>query len=367
VIGGGIAAAWLVQELEAVGREVTVLERDAVATGASGNPGGLVMPRIDADESPAALFYRDAFLHAADRYARSGAFEPCGGLLRSDEERFATISAFGQWPEASFSWCDGSVHIPSAGVLRPKDFVERALAETPIIRAEAAGLRREEDGWHLLDTGGDTHGPFAAVVVASGGWGFSGLPLPLAPKPGQVDVFDATPPGTAITDGAYVAPLGARMIAGASYRRDGDLDPEVLAEDSASNREAAARLSGSDPGMPAESRASIRATTPDRHPLAGPLYDDARAIAAYQGLAQGLKTDYPEAPYRPGLYVLAGLGSRGLVTAPILAGHVASQIGGGISPLSRQGAGLVHPGRFLIRAIRRREIEAGRRPRNLRS
>ena len=70
-----------------------------------------------------------------------------------------------------------------------------------------------------------------------------------------------------------------------------------------------------------EARAAIRATTPDRLPLAG-------------------------AAGAPGLFVLIGLGSRGFVLAPLLAQHVAAVALALPSPLPLDLARLTTPARF---------------------
>ncbi|HEX7946638.1 MAG TPA: FAD-dependent oxidoreductase, partial [Phenylobacterium sp.] len=79
---------------------------------------------------------------------------------------------------------------------------------------------------------------------------------------------------------------------------------------------------------PLDGRASVRAVTPDRLPLAGPLGE-------------------------PGLFILTGFGSRGFSLAPLLAEHVAALALGAPSPISRPAAELVAPDRFARRAARR--------------
>ena len=69
---------------------------------------------------------------------------------------------------------------------------------------------------------------------------------------------------------------------------------------------------------PAQSRTAVRATTPDRLPLAGAAGPD-------------------------GLFVLGGLGSRGLCAAPLLAEHVAALAAGASSPLPSELAARVAP------------------------
>ena len=69
-----------------------------------------------------------------------------------------------------------------------------------------------------------------------------------------------------------------------------------------------------------DSRVSLRLAVPDRQPLAG-LLDE-------------------------GVSVLAGLGARGMVTAPLLGEHVASRILNLPSPLDQGMASVVNPKRF---------------------
>ena len=65
----------------------------------------------------------------------------------------------------------------------------------------------------------------------------------------------------------------------------------------------------------------MRATTPDRLPIAGAL--------------------------APGLLVLTGLGSRGFCAAPLLAEHVAALALGAPSPLPAALAARIDPQRFV--------------------
>jgi tRNA 5-methylaminomethyl-2-thiouridine biosynthesis bifunctional protein len=71
----------------------------------------------------------------------------------------------------------------------------------------------------------------------------------------------------------------------------------------------------------------VRATTPDRMPLAGQV--------------------------APGLFVLGGLGSRGFTLAPLLAEQVAALALGAPSPLQQPLARTVSPDRFAERSARR--------------
>jgi tRNA 5-methylaminomethyl-2-thiouridine biosynthesis bifunctional protein len=130
--------------------------------------------------------------------------------------------------------------------------------------------------------------------------------------------------------GGYLLPTREGALFGATHDRD-DTDLAVRAADHARNL---ATLAQARPGLAErlagaalEGRAAIRATTPDRLPIAGAL--------------------------EAGLFALTGFGSRGFSLAPLLAEHVAALTLGAASPLAADLAPLVEPGRFRRRAARR--------------
>lgn len=93
-------------------------------------------------------------------------------------------------------------------------------------------------------------------------------------------------------------------------------------------------------------RASLRCTTRDYLPLAGPVEDIQATLEAGR---QQTPTD-PVAT--PGLFLCSGFGSHGITTTPLLADHLASLVAGGISPLEAGNTRLVAPGRFLLRRMK---------------
>jgi tRNA 5-methylaminomethyl-2-thiouridine biosynthesis bifunctional protein len=103
------------------------------------------------------------------------------------------------------------------------------------------------------------------------------------------------------------------------------------------------------------SRASLRATTPDRAPIAGLLPKADAWLRQYAALAHGGKaaTDAP-APAHYGVYVVGGLGARGLTLAPLMGERIASEMCGEPPMLSQRALDAIHPARFLHRALKRR-------------
>ncbi|HYA58867.1 MAG TPA: bifunctional tRNA (5-methylaminomethyl-2-thiouridine)(34)-methyltransferase MnmD/FAD-dependent 5-carboxymethylaminomethyl-2-thiouridine(34) oxidoreductase MnmC, partial [Burkholderiaceae bacterium] len=92
-----------------------------------------------------------------------------------------------------------------------------------------------------------------------------------------------------------------------------------------------------------------RCVSKDRLPLAGAL-PDAPAILRDRDHYRG--AHLPDLPRLAGLFCLSALGSRGLVLAPLLGEHLASQIAGEPAPIEAALAAAVDPARFLLRQLR---------------
>ncbi len=99
-------------------------------------------------------------------------------------------------------------------------------------------------------------------------------------------------------------------------------------------------------------RCAIRAYSPDHLPLCGPVPDFSLYQSSYEMLKHGPKHQkFDPAPYQPNLYVVAGLGARGFLTAPLLADTLAALIAGSPLPVTGEVYESLHPGRFMIRKL----------------
>jgi tRNA 5-methylaminomethyl-2-thiouridine biosynthesis bifunctional protein len=263
---------------------------------------------------------RDAARFA--RIAGSGLFEPAALALLGPE---AVAARLGEPAPAALDQAE-------ALVIEPAAVMEAWTGET--LRATVAAIRREGDAWSLVDAQGHEITRAGAVIVAAGmGSGALAAGLPLRPVRGQASWTDGGPPVAAAAWGGYVLPTRSGLLFGATHDRE-DTDTGVRETDHARNlatlRATLPELAGRIAGQSLAGRAAVRATTPDRLPIAGP---------APEGDA--------------GLFVLTGFGSRGFSLAPLLAEHVAALALGAPSPLPQALAGLVAPGRFRERAARR--------------
>src|SRR5690606_21066407 len=92
VVGGGIAGCASAHALLRRGWQVTLVERhDHLGAEASGNPQGILYPRLSVEDSPLALFARTALCHALGVYpplwSLPGQGAPCGVLVLPESDR----------------------------------------------------------------------------------------------------------------------------------------------------------------------------------------------------------------------------------------------------------------------------------------
>lgn len=389
VIGGGIAGASLAYALKRRGAAVQLLEKGpAPGHGASGNPAALFMPRPALGTPPPGLFHWAAYLHALRFYGalerESGAsfFTRCGALQlaenEKEEERFRAMEARHVLPPALLRFCGAeeasrlagvpihraALHFPQAGTLRTQALLAALLEEMPCrFEAEVAKLQKRGGLLQALGRNSEVLGEAAHVVLATGAaidvLGAAAR-LPVQHIAGQVTAFAPTastvPLQTALAFGAYLLPAqGDMQLTGASFIK-GDLSTAPRADEDKENLAALSAMGfeGAEGACFLSARRSVRAATPDRMPLAGPLPDAAVFEEAYAGLRSGnLHLHYSPAPWEGGLSVLGTFGSRGFLTAPLAAEELATQLTGGISPLPRSLQAAVSPARFLVRDLRR--------------
>jgi tRNA 5-methylaminomethyl-2-thiouridine biosynthesis bifunctional protein len=220
----------------------------------------------------------------------------------------------------------GALDQTQALVVRPREILDAWLGAVRIARLDR--LERDIEGWRLLD-GERALILIADAVILAGALDARRLieGLPLSPVRGQASWTTGGETTLAAAWGGYAVPTDSGVLFGATHDRD-DATTEVREIDHARNRlTLAAGLPGMPDriaGSPLEGRAAVRAVTPDRLPLAGPIGP-------------------------PGLYVLSGFGSRGFTFAPLLAEHVAAEILGAPSPLPAAAAAMVSPSRFIKR------------------
>jgi tRNA 5-methylaminomethyl-2-thiouridine biosynthesis bifunctional protein len=330
VIGAGIAGAAAARALRALGRQVAVVETEAPGAGGSGFPTGLVTPRLDAGDAGIAALHAQALSRAGTLYRRIKGAVMAEGVLQlqgapRDAARFDKVAAQAVWPEGTMRALDaaqagtllgevsstGGLHMAYALAVRPRAVLDAWLDEVPIIPGRVDRIETSTTGWRLLDADGGLAAEAAQVVIAAG-WGSDALAPALGLKPvrGQADWISGVAPPGAVAWGGYVVPTSDGLLFGATHDR-GDVATDTRPDSTADNRRRLAErlpdLAARIAGLESRSRAAVRATTADRLPLVGEI--------------------------APGLFVLTGLGSRGLCLAPLLGEHLAATMSGTPSPL----------------------------------
>ncbi len=96
---------------------------------------------------------------------------------------------------------------------------------------------------------------------------------------------------------------------------------------------------------------SVRAACRDHLPLAGAAPDKTAQLAQYARMPQRKWEALPLAEDHAGLYVMSGLGSRGLCSAPLLAELMAAQLLDEPYPLSQSQLAVLSPNRHWVRKL----------------
>ncbi len=381
VVGAGLAGCSAAHALVRRGWEVTLIDRaERIAAGASGNHSGVVLPRLSADGGPEGRFYLTAFLDAVRRLDALG---PASGWRRSgvlqflDEKMARRLDALALPEEiatrltpaeasrlAATTIESGALLYPLGGWLSPPRLCRHLIENTGErltlrLATKVTTLERRDGSWHLRDDA-TTVAEAPLLVLANGADAARLFPelLPLRPVRGQLAYLRDEGHGPALPichQGYLVPPLDGLTTAGATYANDDEPQPRDADRDRILATLAAA-LPDWHRAPVAGERVAFRASSRDYLPVAGPLPDAGYWREAYRGLQHGLRRrarPWPPARHLPGLFVTSGHGSRGLVSCLPSAELIAAQIEGEPLPLSLDLAAALHPGRFLLRALKK--------------
>ncbi|WP_426494328.1 bifunctional tRNA (5-methylaminomethyl-2-thiouridine)(34)-methyltransferase MnmD/FAD-dependent 5-carboxymethylaminomethyl-2-thiouridine(34) oxidoreductase MnmC [Enterobacter ludwigii] len=390
IVGGGIASALLSLALLHRGWQVTLYcADDAPAKGASGNRQGALYPLLSAHDPALSQFFPVAFTFARRLYdALPVAFDHdwCGvtqlGWDEKSQQKIAHMLSLGLPLEIARAvnaqqitetagvdtGCDG-IHYPLGGWLCPADLTTAAIALaqsrglTVHYSRQVASLHHTEH-WNLHFTTGE-EAQHTCVVLANGhpiSQFNQTEKLPLYPVGGQVSHIPTSPALEKLQqvlcyDGYLTPqnPSNGHHCIGASYHR-GETDMRYSEDDQQQNRQ---RLINCFPQADwakevdisaGDARCGVRCATRDHLPMAGNVPDYEATLEAYQDLAENRDTAV-SAPVYPQLFMLGGLGSRGLCSAPLLAEVLAAQMSDEPVPLDSVTLAGLNPNRLWVRKL----------------
>lgn len=379
VLGAGLAGAAAAASLARRGWQVTVLDAgDTPASGASGLPAGLFCPHVSPDDSVLSRLSRSGVrtslqtlqqltgrqhLEAGVDWAHSGVLEhdlnqpaelPPEWLGQESAGRQWSLPAMaGQLAAARLPGDSRAVWHAQAGWVRPARLV-RALLAAPGIRwqgqAQIARLRQTATSlWQALDAQGRELAQAEMVVLALGpattglllASGLDAGQWEMQPIRGQVSVAGHTPatlaamPPFPVNGHGNLVPdfpasdsgqgPGRQWVMGSTFERDVTALPPSPQEQRSAHASNADKLAALLPACrpaldaffdapqlpPTWSR--VRCAAHDRIPVVGPAGRHAQDL--------------------PGLWVLSGLGSRGLTLSLLCGELLAARVHGEPLPL----------------------------------
>ncbi|MCF2195425.1 bifunctional tRNA (5-methylaminomethyl-2-thiouridine)(34)-methyltransferase MnmD/FAD-dependent 5-carboxymethylaminomethyl-2-thiouridine(34) oxidoreductase MnmC [Enterobacter hormaechei] len=390
IVGGGIASALLSLALLHRGWQVTLYCADeAPATGASGNRQGALYPLLSAHDPALFQFFPAAFTFARRLYdSLPVAFDHdwCGvtqlGWDEKSQQKITQMLSLGL-PEtiahavtaqqvAETAGVDtgcGGIQYPLGGWLCPAELTSAAIALgqsrglTVHYAHKVQSLSRTAH-WKLRFADGK-EAQHASVVLANGHHitqFTQTASLPVYPVGGQVSHIPTAPELSKLRqvlcyDGYLTPqnPSNGHHCIGASYHR-GETDMQYSEADQQQNRQ---RLVDCFPDASwakevdvseGQARCGVRCATRDHLPMAGNVPDYDATLEVYQDLADSKETAV-SAPVHPELFMLGGLGSRGLCSAPLLAEALAAQMSDEPVPLDRVTLAGLNPNRLWVRKL----------------
>jgi tRNA 5-methylaminomethyl-2-thiouridine biosynthesis bifunctional protein len=374
IIGGGISSACLSLALINRGYNVTLYCKDAsLGKGASGNQQGALYPLLNKQHNALSVLFANSFLYARNYVQcinQTHAFDfDLSGLLQLyyDQSASKKLDKIVEanlpltlveklTPEqtdklANIDIGQAALNYPLGGWLSPTQMV-RAIFEKAMqtgklsihFNQHLSAFEENKNGWSCHFKDKTVNHELLVLTTAMHTLNFKQCEaLPLSAARGQVTHIKSTPSLKALKltlcHEGYLTPINNGFhCMGATFKRH-NMDEQFSAQEQVDNK---LKLNKCIPNKPwaeqidtlhENANVGIRCTTRDHFPYMGALPNYQETKLFYQDANKKMPTD--NAPFHRNLFILSGLGSRGLNTAPLLAETLASQINHQPLPLSK--------------------------------
>lgn len=364
IIGGGICGVTLTHHLSNAGYNVTLVDQqNQILSAASGNPAAILDPYISIGESYEKSFHLEAYRYALQFYGSFGpdVFKP-NTLVKlatnaQQKKRFREIAK--QYDASILYFDKDRLIFPGSGLVTPNEMTGHfPNPECHLKNVNVNRLTKSHTGdWSIFCDKG-THLLDAEVVILSNSFGVNEITqsshLKLDKRAGQISYLrtNRNVENIYCSDGYLTppvnSPIGEVNIIGATFEKNNSLDISDIAHKENLQQ------------TPVElgdievlgGRRGIRAMSKDHLPVAGPapIYDE--YLDAYSEIHHGpLHKKFPSAPYHKNLFIAAGLGARGFVTAPLIAKYLTAILSGDHYPFDEAICHALHPARFIMRNL----------------
>lgn len=378
IIGAGIAGCSTAYALAKRDIDVTLIERNlTIAQAASGNPVAMLYPKYNTGNDPLNLLSIRGFEHtlklladAKDDYA---SYQLCGliqfAFNQREQDRLAQISTGenlqiidkAQASEiAGIPVEFGGLFLPNAGWINPVrlcEYLTQSSRINKVMSHEALTIKQSFQHWQVA-MHKKVYLEADAVVICNANdvANFHQTQdISVTPVRGQVNFLQSNDVSEQIQSilcsDHYLSPaISNQHSVGTSYGPN-DPNPALSGDDTQRN------LASIDTISPwlyekldlnnVAGRVAWRSATKDYFPLAG-------ALINHQTIKQSPPryNDDPETlPWLKGLYLNAGHGSKGMITAPLCGELVAAMINQEALPISAKMVAQLSPSRFTLKAL----------------
>jgi len=377
ILGAGIAGCGAAHALARRGHSVTLIDaRNGLAHETSGNPIGILYPKITAEPSAMGALHAHGFCYTRMLCAALPvASWRASGVLHIDKDSDETlrhqkqVENNGLPAEYAFHDTQG-LHQPMAGYLSPPDLCA-VLAASPrvkrILNQQVHSLSHDGAQWHITDATGSGICTADAVIIALGNHSatMTGAKwLPLQSLRGQITYIRPTPRSAEMAEvicheGYIAPPVDGLQYIGATFQKEPVATPEIRSEDHAENIN---KLNAHLPQLAvtmddvAGGRTGYRATTPDKLPMAGAAPDVAALLENFADVRAGADAAGRDIPAPPHLYISTGYGAHGMSGAPLCGEIIAAMISDEPLNVPASLAEALMPARFLLRDLKRKKI-----------
>ena len=378
VIGGGIAGCSTAYALANRGIAVTLIERhDKLASEASGNPLAMLYPKLSINPTMQSALALQGFEFTLNLLKNlpnhADFFDACGQLQLafdaretarqqqiSQQNNIQVLNAKEASEIAGITLNMGGLYLPKAGWVRPVALCEALCSSILITKKttiEVLKIERESNIWHVID--GKNNAFEADIVVICNANNVKQFlqcnSVKITAVRGQINFFTENNFShnikTIICSDHSLSPAVAGLhTIGTSYAPN-DTNPLVSDADTRKNLNALRKIS---PELyqnidlnSVRGRVAWRSATLDYMPLAGQLLEYAKLRAK----PPRYNTNPADLPWLNGLYVNAGHGSKGMITAPLCGELIACLASNSALPVDAKLASSLNPSRFLLKEL----------------